>query len=400
MPDQDILSVYLSGNFDFYDSYGLIGCQLVRHLSKLGAHVNAIALGKPVMDNQPSDIRALTQLPIQPVGGGIFLGYPTSYHKQSAMAFAGPKIALTMFESSLLPAGWADILNTMDAVIVPSWFCNEVFYNSGVRVPVYVIPLGLSEIYSQRDRTIPKSMEEAHLFATGGHPGYTISGPSPYVPPTHYQRNPELPRPFTFLTFKDRGPRKGGVAAINAFLREFGDDENFHLVIKERSAEINLVPTNKNFTHIRSDFNESKLLNLYMSVDCLVNPNKGEGFGLIPREFAATGGIALTTAWGGTADGINEWGVPLKYKLVKADWKGNKTLEGQEVGEWAHVPEEEIAASMRRVAQQRLLHYRLAHLRAHSAKLLYSWSNFAQQVYSVWKGVADGNRTRVSVAAR
>src|SRR5688572_6590264 len=100
------ITVYAPGHFDYADSYGLIACQLARHLTRLGVRVNAVARGHTVMDNQPPDVRAVTERPIQPSLGGIVLGYPTGYASQSGLLFAGPRVAITMFESSKLPADW------------------------------------------------------------------------------------------------------------------------------------------------------------------------------------------------------------------------------------------------------------------------------------------------------
>lgn len=397
--NDDIVSVYIPGNIDYYDSYGLIGSQLIRHLSRQNYHVNAISMGLNIHPNQPEDIRELVRKPIQPIFGGILLGYPSGYVNYGPMASHGPRIAITMFESTKLPSDWVDVLNGLDAVIVPSWFCSDVFTSCGVTAPIHVIPLGVEEIYTNESRRVPQNKEQYHVFASGFKPSYRLKNDEAFdfTPIQLYRKGEDLdavrllPRPFTFLTFYDRGPRKGGDTAKDAFLTAFGDDENFHLVIKERYGHMQLNPTNPNITHIRADMNERELLGLYLSVDCLINPHKGEGFGLIPREFAATGGIALTTHWSGTVDGINEWGVPLRCKLVDADWSFQPKFEGMDLGQWADVSVDDCARAMRAVWNQRDFHYRLSRYRARNIQRLYSWSNFAREVLSVWEGVVHGN---------
>jgi hypothetical protein len=52
------VTVYTSQNWDIADSYGLIACQLARHLTALGVRVNAVSLKETVLDSQPDDIRA------------------------------------------------------------------------------------------------------------------------------------------------------------------------------------------------------------------------------------------------------------------------------------------------------------------------------------------------------
>src|SRR3989304_2376635 len=110
------ITVYAPGHYDIADSYGLIACQLVRHLTALDVHVNAVALGETVMDNQPGDVRAVTSRPLRPNLGGLALGYPTGFNRYGALLHAGPRIAITMFESSKIPTSWVAPLNDMDAV--------------------------------------------------------------------------------------------------------------------------------------------------------------------------------------------------------------------------------------------------------------------------------------------
>ena len=59
----------------------------------------------------------------------------------------------TMWESSRLPADWPARLNKMRAVIVPTRFCARVFRESGVEVPIEVVPLGIDpDIYHFHER--------------------------------------------------------------------------------------------------------------------------------------------------------------------------------------------------------------------------------------------------------
>lgn len=357
-----VLTLYAPGHYDPADSYGLIACQLVRHLTALGVRVNALGIGKTVMDSQPEDVRAVTSRPIVPVLGGIVMGYPTGYHLHGAMLNAGPRVAVTMFESTKLPQGWADVLNNVDAVIVPSTFCADVFRASGVNRPIHVVPLGVGDSYRYQPRT---------------------SG-----------------RPLTFLTFLDRGERKGGILALQAFLRAFGNDMDYKLIIKGRTPKVGFEMSNPNIELILEDMSEADLYALYCRCDVLINPHKGEGFGLIPREFAASGGLAMTTAWSGTTDALEMWGYPLPYALETAHWRGNKTLEGQELGEWSALNADSVASELRAVANRWRWHSSTLPAKARAAQGLYDWRAFAANVLSIYQGVINGNRiTTPAIAA-
>lgn len=347
----DVINVCTPGHADPYDSFGLIACQLARHLSALGCYVNLIPVGNRVMGTQPADVRAVTEQPIKAAYGGVLLGYPTVYKHYGALANIGRRVAVCMFESTKLPRGWADTLNELAAVIVPSRFCEDVFLNNGVTTPIHVAPLGVGDAYKPAGRA----------------PG----------------------RPFTFLAFLDRGLRKGGITALQAFYRAFGDDPAYRLILKRRKGRPNDIRseiTNPNVEEIAQDMTDQELYELYLRCDVLVNPNKGEGFGLIPREAAAAGCISLATNWGGTADDIGLWGVPLPYKLVPADWSRVKSLAGQELGEWAEVDTDELAGVMRRVADNREFYSFIARLAAPQVREMYDWRRFAERVYEVWRG--------------
>lgn len=356
-----IVNVCTCGAFDYADSYGLIASRIATHLAGKGHHVNAYALLGAQVGNQEPAVRAITQAPRIPSFGGLFLGYPTGYHQHGAPFAAGPRVAVTMFESTKLPADWIEPLNDMDAVIVPSEFCRTVFRDSGVNVPLHVVPLGIGETYQYRPR--------------------------------------ERGKPLTFLAFFDRGERKGGFVALQAFLRAFGEDMNYRLILKHRNAKVPFTLTNPNIEVIHADMTEAELYDLYCRCDVLINPHKGEGFGLIPREFAASGGLALTTGWSGTADHISEWGCALPYALEPAHWRGNKTLEGQELGYWAALDPAEVAHHLKMVAATWDFTRILLPAKAQAARSLYSWERFAQNVLEIWEGVALGNREPASKIA-
>lgn len=351
----DTVTVYTPGHWDMADSYGLIACQLARHLSRLGVYVNAISMGDRLVDGQPADVRAIVEQPIRADRGGLLLGYPTSYERYSPLAMVGAKVAVTMFESTKLPPGWTPVLNQCDAVVVPSQFCADVFAGNGVTAPIHVVPLGIGEAYQ------PVLREEREVF--------------------------------TFLAFLDRGRRKGGLCALQAFLKAFGDDPAVRLVLKGREGQVSLQAVNHNVDIVQADMTEEELYRLYLSADVLVNPNMGEGFGLIPREFAATGGLSLATDWSGTAEDIDYWGLPIPYTLVPADWKGALNLEPHApLGMWAQPDESELALLMRAVYEARHEWRPLAYARAPRLHEMYSWRAFAEGVYAIWQEVAIGDR--------
>lgn len=345
----ETLNVCLPGAADPADSYGIIGIELCRHLQRLGCYVNLFAMGRRELDSQDAETAAIVAQPVRAATGMLGLGYPTGYCKhQNPLVHMGRRVAITMFESSKILDSWPPILNTMDAVIVPSQFCKDVFYDSGVTAPIHVVPLGVSCTYRPAQR------------------------------PTD--------RPLTFLAFLDRGERKGGLVALQAFLAAFGSDTNYRLILKGRKPKVAMNITNPNIEVIQRDMSEAELHELYLSADVLIDANKGEGFGLLGRQFAGTGGVSLSTAFSGTLDDLENWGNPIPCKLVPADWKGNATLEGQDLGFWAEVSPEILAHQLRRVANNRTYYQARARKAAAWVAERYTWQGFAERVLGIWRG--------------
>lgn len=68
------------------------------------------------------------------------------------------KIAYSMVESTEIPQEWTDILNGhFDAVVVPDIYYKEVYKNSGVTKPIFVLahPVYLDEFLAQPLKTKP-----------------------------------------------------------------------------------------------------------------------------------------------------------------------------------------------------------------------------------------------------
>lgn len=336
----NVVSVY-SPTSDQCDSYGRLAQELSSGLRSLGYdHVNEFAVDDE--REAPSIVASF---------GGFLLGHPTNFHKYGQLPLLGPRIGVTMWESSELPPYWADNLNKCNAVIVPSEWLIPVFRRAGVTVPITVIPLGISSAYKYEERV--------------------------------------KDRPFTFLVIGDRGFRKGRSRAIRAFYAAFGEDERYRLIVKGRKNQG--FPTNisnKNIIVVSDDLTDEGMALLYASCDALVFPTCGEGFGLPPREFAATGGISLATCWGGTADDIHSWGIPLDYTLVKA-WQDNKGFK--DIGFWALTDEDVLVERMIEVS--RLSYAERVFLGvtfSRNVSELYKWEAFSQKCSEVWDSVSKG----------
>ncbi len=336
-------------NWDPLDSYGQIAGALARHLAAdHGVSVNAVTGSRPIASLADAETRALLERPRGPERGGIVLGYPTQAAIYGEAVNAGPRLAVTMFESTALPAGWSEALNRCAAVVVPSAWLVTVFRSSGVTVPLHVVPLGINPAY----RFIPR-------------------------PPGR--------RPFTFLALAVGGFRKGWDAAVRGFDAAFGADPAYRLRIKLRAGRrLNVRIVQPRVELLARDLDEAGMRDLFAAADAFLCPSRGEGFGLPPREAAATGLPVIATAWGGTADDIGEWGIPLGSQLVPA-WPNHP--HHPRCGVWAEPDVAHLAALMQDVARAPV-DEAAARRRADRVHVLYSWSRFTADVWRIWRGIA------------
>jgi glycosyltransferase involved in cell wall biosynthesis len=324
-----------SPTWDIADSYGRIAHELRNHLNSKGVHVNMLG------EDAPDDV-------IFPALGGIFLAYPTDYKRYPNMAYLGDKIAVTMFESMILPEGWVDELNSCKAVIVPSHWCADVFRENGVSTPVHVVPLGISDTYKFVER--PETVDTHKFLAIGLH-----------------------------------NMRKGWDVALKAFDLAFWDRPEYTLTVKSRKGVPETNLSHPNITLIYEDYDDDQMQELYASHDYFLFPTRGEGFGLPPREFAVTGGIAFATNWSGTADDIDDWAIPIPVNKFIPAWDDLAYRHLHNCGTWAEPDVAALAFRMRYAVDNRRKLLDEARSASQFCTSHYSWKTFSERVYEIWR---------------
>lgn len=326
-----------SPNFIPADSYGRIALELAHHLEAQGLHVNPIGPLSP-----QTHLSSLSW-------GGLLLGYPTLHPSFGALVNGGPRLAITVFESSILPPGWVDALNPCQGVIVPSHWAAETFRANGVGAPVHVLPQGVSAAFTYRERP-----------ADG---------------------------PFTFITIADRGERKGWTHVIQAFGKAFAHNPDVRLILKARAGHPlfsyagfrNQMP---NVEIICENYTDEQMADLYGLSHVFVSAGR-EGYGLPPREFAATGGLSLALGWGGTADDLDQWGLAIPHDTEtawadRADWH-------RKLGEWGVADVDALAAQMQLVHAHYDAYRDFRQRASVFVRTHYRWDRYARQVHAIWK---------------
>lgn len=176
------------------------------------------------------------------------------------------KLAYSMLESTKLPDEWTHILNNyFDAVIVPDPWLVNVYKNSGVTIPIFVLPIGL------------------HLSAFLKMPAKTCSN-----------------NIFTFGLSAAAAPGKNHEMVIDAFVEEFLqnplEQNNVRLRIHSRGGSktenikkyLQQQPSTA-IEFIPRSLSQREYLQFISSLDCYILLSMGEGFSITPREALAAG---------------------------------------------------------------------------------------------------------------
>ena len=232
----------------------------------------------------------------------------------------GRHCLLSMTEGTVLPEDWVFKVNNsgLERVLVPCQHNKECFENSGVLVPISILPGGIDP-------------EEFPLY--------------------HRDYMEEKKKTFTFLTLSDRDVRKGWHEVYDAFYLAFGGKttgkQDVRLIIKGRPKGNDLLKIlatakepDKRIEYQLTDVED--MYPVYAQADCVVLPSKGEGWGLPHREAAAMGIPVITQKWSGLDDGHTEkWAmiVPGTIQPIPIDHK-------PPLGEWMQPDKNALAEKM------------------------------------------------------
>jgi len=173
-------------------------------------------------------------------------------------------IAYTMLESTRIPEPMVYNLNTyFDAAVVPDPFLVEAYEASGVKIPVFYVPLGL-----YLDNFLNEPLKD--------------------------KKN----TPFVFANLSSCINRKNTLALIRAFYQAFKDNPDVILKINFRTGEEPYIHDVINeigklecdrIMVTRNCLTSDDYLKFYKHIDCYINLAKGEGFSIQPREAMILG---------------------------------------------------------------------------------------------------------------
>jgi len=195
-------------------------------------------------------------------------------------------IGFSYWETTKIPSSWVPRLNDCDEVWTTSeWACGVFKENTG-HENVRSFKLGIESQYFYPSESVPDG-------------------------------------PFTFLHVGSPSTRKNTQMAFDAFLKTYGSNKDFKLIIKSigppdarfTDGVMNLGPVSSHnrVEVIDYEISEEDLGELYRSVHCLIYPTMGEGWGMIPFNSIGCGTPTICTN-ATSCEEYAELSVPLDFK--------------------------------------------------------------------------------------
>lgn len=175
------------------------------------------------------------------------------------------KLAYSMLETTQIPSTWVKILNEeFDAVVVPDIYVSTMYQESGVLIPIFVLPL-------------------------------------PMILDSYYARTPHAEIPSKPFIFADTSANKNPIPLIKAFAKAFKNNPDVMLFL--RAGRLDRTPINaaikkyklKTVIVEEGKIPLSQFIDRLLACDCFINLSRGEGFSYIPRECLALGLPVITT---------------------------------------------------------------------------------------------------------
>ncbi|MEP7103981.1 MAG: glycosyltransferase [Candidatus Dojkabacteria bacterium] len=276
--------------------------------------------------NSRSELKDLVQFNRNETDVVIYNNFPKGISNLHGLKDLPGKIKFIYiaWEESVYPEIWVKEINeNIHGVMVASNFTKDILINSGISVPIKVIP---------------NALDDSLLNIKT----------SPYELKTN--------KKFKFLHISTAKKRKGIDVLLKAYFDKFTNEDDVTLIIKSFPGPDNEVDklltqlkkeNSPEVIHINNpDLTEQDLANLHSTADCEVYPSRAEGFGLPILEAMYLGTPVIATNYSAYLDFCNETNsILVDYKLEFA-----KDSELVNLGaKWAEPDVNDLGNKMREI---------------------------------------------------
>ncbi|MFD1175797.1 glycosyltransferase family 4 protein [Paenibacillus puldeungensis] len=208
----------------------------------------------------------------------------------------------TVWETTRIPQSWLSKINKFDAVCVPTIHNKIALRQSGIKVPIFIVPHGVNtEKFKPANKKYPL---------------------------------PSAKGRFVFVSVFGFQHRKNPEALLRAYWEQFSATDKVLLVIKTNGyarhetgqwirrqiegykKKLGIHKKTAPVVVMTERMSPSQLKGIYTLGNVFVLPTRGEGVGLPFLESLSSGVPVITTGWGGHMDFLNHRNsFFIKYKL-------------------------------------------------------------------------------------
>lgn len=298
------MSVQCYGHFRTFGSFAGISRAIVKTLQwhNIPVTIYDCANLNPSYEDIDARISMNNHSPV-----GLLVGYPVYPTNAVGWLQNHPfSIIVTVCESNRIPTEWVAICRQMSLTVVPSAFCLAAFQDSGVR-NVMVVPHGVD------DRILTQATKHDTLKPKGGVSTINL---------LHVSGATSFPQ------------RKGTPQLLLAMREVVKEHPNVKLWLKTGQTPrlretINKLKLDKNVKFVDGGWiHPSRAAWFFRLFDAVIQPSRGEGFGMAGLEAMCSGVPVIAT----NATGHQEWfqrNVTIEVKT--SDWSPLAT-QGNDIG--------------------------------------------------------------------
>lgn len=252
-------------------------------------------------------------------------------------------VALTVTETDRVPGHVATALNQLDAVIVPTWWNRDVLLESGVTVPIYVLPHTQGAYWWAG--AAPLAQSQPYVFY--------------YVGAWNKRKNPEgvlraylraFPRPSSEVAL---AMKLSGNEAVRGLIAA--------IIEREGSSPDRLKQDIWVYSSLADGgglWDDRKLSWFHDLGGCYVSAHRGEGFGLGSFQAALRGRPVIYTDWSAPIEylSLEAGDIPVPARLVEVGDLGGSNPYFTDLAQplrWAEPDMAALIAAMRKAARER-----------------------------------------------
>lgn len=207
-------------------------------------------------------------------------------------------IGYGMFETDRIPSDWVDSCNRMNAIVVPSKFNADTFKGSGVKVPIYVAPNGMTlQDHHVTSKPFSMFLDKFSLLCVGA---------------VHHRKGWDV----IFDSFLRAFPNRADVRLIvKPFIEHPPEVEYLRALVQQARAKTGNYKAE--IVMINRFLSESDMSRLFKTASALVSPFRGEAWGYTVFHAASCGVPVISTGWSSPCEYLNyDNSYPIPYKLV------------------------------------------------------------------------------------